>query len=101
MQRMLAVATDPEVATRRALTAALFTEYEESDRERWRLLIAEPAFRWSYAPLRALGDTINLLVQRPRADGLGRRLDKLPRVGYTDLDKLATDELTLPGRLLA
>jgi acyl-CoA oxidase len=70
MRRMLAVATDPEGATRRALTAALFTEYEESDHERWRLLIAEPAFRYrsglsdeqqmerSYARLRALRDTI-------------------------------------------
>jgi acyl-CoA oxidase len=70
MQRMLAVAADPEGAARRALTAALFTEYEESDHERWRLFIAEPAFRYrpglsdeqqmerSYARLRALRDTI-------------------------------------------
>jgi acyl-CoA oxidase len=70
MQRMVAVAADPEGATRRALTAALFSEYEESDHERWRLFIAEPAFRYgpglsdeqqierSYARLRALRDTI-------------------------------------------
>ena len=44
---------------------------------------------------------VNLPVQQPRADGLGRPLDKFPGVGYPDLDKLATYELTLPGRLLA
>jgi hypothetical protein len=38
---------------------------------------------------------VNLPVQQPRADGLGRRLDKFPGVGYPDLDKLATHELTL------
>ena len=38
---------------------------------------------------------VNLPVQHPRADGLGRRLDKFPGVGYPDLDKLATHELTL------
>jgi hypothetical protein len=44
----------------------------------------------------ALG--INLPVQQPRAEGLGRRLDEFPRVGYPDLDKRATDGLTLPAR---
>jgi acyl-CoA oxidase len=70
MQRILAVATDPEVAARRALTTALFPEYEESDHGRWRRFIGEPAFRYraglsreqqmerSYARLRALRDTI-------------------------------------------
>ncbi len=70
MQRRLAVVTDPEAAARRALTAALFTEYEESDHERWRRFIAGPAFQYrlglsdeqqveqSYARLRALRDTI-------------------------------------------
>jgi len=33
---------------------------------------------------------VNLPVQQPRADDLGRRLDKFPGVGYPDLDKLAT-----------
>src|SRR5580693_6511984 len=44
---------------------------------------------------------VNLPVQQPRTDGLGRRLDKFPGLGYPDLDKLATHELTLPGCLLA
>jgi hypothetical protein len=38
---------------------------------------------------------VNLPVQQPGAQGLGRRLDKFPGVGYPDLDKLATHELTL------
>ena len=41
----------------------------------------------------ALG--VNLPVQQPRSHGLGHRLDKIPGVGYPDLDKLATHELTL------
>jgi hypothetical protein len=38
---------------------------------------------------------VNLPIQQPRAHGLRRRLDKFPGVGYPDLDKLATHELTL------
>src|SRR6202023_1033926 len=38
----------------------------------------------------ALG--VNLPVQQPRADGLGRLPEKFPGIGYPDLDELATHE---------
>ena len=38
---------------------------------------------------------VNLPIEQPRADGLVRWLDKFPGLGYPDLDKLATHELTL------
>ncbi|ODQ99711.1 hypothetical protein BST27_09920 [Mycobacterium intermedium] len=35
---------------------------------------------------------INLPVQQPRANNLGRRLEKFPWVGYPDLNELATHD---------